>query len=93
MVKSKINKEVNYNESKEIEDEDIEYSAALYDYKLHSYDIEIGLGKQKHTYSKRNIVYFPIYLIVNGELVSRIGIYEIEDKKMIDILDDDGDGF
>ena len=91
MVKSKINKEVNYNESKEIEDEDIEYSAALYDYKLHSYDIEIGLGKQKHTYSKRNIVYFPIYLIVNGELVSRIGIYEIEDKKMIDILDADGD--
>ena len=91
MVKSRINKEVDYNESKEIEDEDIEYSAPLYDYKLHSYDIEIGLGKQKHTYSNRNIVYFPIYLIVNGELVSKIGIYEIEDKKMIDILDDEGD--
>jgi hypothetical protein len=91
MVKSNISKDVNYNESKEIEDEDVEYSAPLYDYKLYDYDIEIGLGKQKHTYSKYGIVYFPIYLIVDGELVARIGVFEIEDKKMIDILDDEGD--
>jgi hypothetical protein len=91
MVKSNISKDVNYNESKDIEDEDVDYSAPLYDYKLYDYDIEIGLGKQKHTYSKYGIVYFPIYLIVNGELVARIGVFEIEDKKMIDILDDDGD--
>jgi hypothetical protein len=91
MVKSIISKEVNYNESKEIEDEDIDYSAPLFDYKLYSYDIEIGLGRQKHTYSNRGIVYFPIYLIVNGEIASKIGVYEVEDKKMIDILDDEGD--
>lgn len=91
MVKSNISKEVTYNESKEIEDEDIDYSAPLYDYKLHSYDIEIGLGRQKHTFSNHHIIYFPIYLIVNGQLVSKIGVYELEDKKMIDNLDDEGD--
>jgi len=91
MVKSQLVDEVNYNELKEIEEEDDEYSAPIYDYKLHGKDIEIGLGKPKHTYSRYGIVYFPVYLIVNSELVSKIGVFEIEDKKMIDVLDDDGD--
>jgi hypothetical protein len=91
MVKSIINKDVNYNESKEIEADDIEYSAPLYDYKLYGYDIVIGLGRQKHTYSKYGIVYFPIYLIVDDKLVARIGIFEIDENKMIDILDEEGD--
>jgi len=91
MVKSIINTEVNYNESKDVEPEDIEYSAPIYDYSLYGYGIEIGLGKQKHTYSKYGIVYFPIYLIVEGALIARIGVFEVEESKMIDILDDDGD--
>ena len=91
MVKSIINNDVNYNESKEIEAEDVDYSAPLYDYNLYGYTIEIGLGKQKHTYSKYGIVYFPIYLIVDGSLIERIGIFEVDENKMIDILDDDGD--
>ena len=91
MVKSHLVNEVNYNESKEIEDEDDEYSAPIYDYKLYDKDIEIGLGKQKHTYSRYGIVYFPVYLIVNNELIAKIGIFEIKDSELIHTLDEDGD--
>ena len=92
MVKSNIDgNNINYNESIEIEDEDIGYSAPLYDYKLYNFEIEIGLGKQKHTYSKYGVVYFPIYLIVDNKLVSKIGFYEINDKEFINLLDEDGD--
>ena len=91
MVKSNIDSNIHYNESIEIEDEDIGYSSPLYDFKLFNFEIEIGLGKQKHTYSKYGVVYFPIYLIVNDSLVSKIGIYEVRDKEFINLVDEDGD--
>jgi hypothetical protein len=91
MVKSHLEDKVNYNETKDIEDEDVEYSAPLYDYKLFGKDIEIGLGKQKHTFSRYGIVYFPVYLIVNDEQVAKIGIFEVKDSDLINIIDDEGD--
>jgi hypothetical protein len=92
MVKSNIDsKNIHYNESIEIEDEDIGYSSPLYDYKLYNFDIEIALGKQKHTYSKYGVVYFPIYLIIDNNLVSKIGVYELNDKEFINLIDEDGD--
>ena len=91
MVKSHLEDKVNYNETKDIEDEDVEYSAPLYDYKLFGKDIEIGLGKQKHTFSRYGIVFFPVYLIVNDEQVAKIGIFEVKDSDLINIIDDEGD--
>jgi hypothetical protein len=92
MVKSKIEPEkINYNESKDIEDDDIDYSAPLFDYKLYDYNIEIGLGKQKHTFSKYGVVYFPIYLIIDDEIDSKIGVFEVSDQNMINMIDEDGD--
>jgi len=91
MVKSHLEDKVNYNETKDIEDEDVEYSAPLYDYKLFGKDIEIGLGKQKHTFSRYGIVFFPVYLIVNDEQVAKIGIFEVKDTDLINIIDDEGD--
>lgn len=91
MVKSKINTNVNYDESNEIDDEDIDYSSPLYDYKIFDKDILIALGKQRHTFSRNEIVFFPIYMIVNELPRAKIGIFEIESSKLIDIMDDEGD--
>ena len=91
MVKSKLNSQVDYDESKEIEDEDIEYSSPLYDYKLFDNDIVIALGKQRHTFSRHDLVYFPIYLVIDEMPRAKIGVFEVESNKLIDILDDDGD--
>ena len=92
MVKSKLNPDkVHYEESKELEDEDIEYSSPLYDYSFHGMNIIIALGKQRHTFSRYDIVYFPIYLIVDDFPRAKIGVFEVDSNKLIDILDEDGD--
>jgi len=92
MVKSKINPEkVNYKESKDIDEEDLDYSSPLYDYKLFNHEIVIALGKQRHTYSKYDIVHFPIYLILHNIPRAQIGVFEVDSNKLIDILDEDGD--
>lgn len=91
MVKSQINSKVFYNESRELDDADIDYSAPVYEYKLYGTNIDIVLGKQNHSFSKYGIVYFPIYFVQNDEIVSKIGYFEIENDKLLNVIDNDGD--
>jgi len=92
MVKSKINPDkVHYEESKDLDKEDIEYSSPLYDYLFNGLNIVIALGRQRHTFSRYDIVFFPIYLIIDEYPRAQIGVFEIENNKLIDVLDEDGD--
>ena len=91
MVKSHLNSKVFYNESRELDDVDIDYSAPVYEYNLYGVKTDIVLGKQNHSFSKYDIVYFPIYLINNDEIVSKIGYFEIESDKLLNVVDDEGD--
>jgi hypothetical protein len=92
MVHSKTDsKNVTYDESPEIDDEDLDYSSPLFDFKLFGKDIIIGLGKQRDTFIRHHIIFFPIYLII-GEIVrAKIGIFEIDSRQIDDLFDEDGD--
>jgi len=90
MVKSKINKEIDYQETREIDDEDIGYESQMYEYKRKNRFIEIALGKQKYT-DKSYIVYVPIYIVINEHPMARVGVFEIESNSFISVLDKDGD--
>lgn len=92
MVKSILRPDdINYKETKNIDEEDIDYSSSLYEYPIFDIHLTIALGKEKYTYADKNIVYYPIYLIVNGEPKSKIGVFEVESNQVINIIDDDGD--
>lgn len=92
MVKSKINSEkVNYNESKEYDEEDIGITSTIYSYFLYDIPIEVALGREKYTYAQYDIIYYPIYLILNDEAKCKIGIFEINSNQLINIMDEDGD--
>jgi predicted NAD-dependent protein-ADP-ribosyltransferase YbiA (DUF1768 family) len=91
MVKSKIEPIIDYPEDKTVDDDDLEHPSARYKYKVHNIDIEIVLGVIRHTYSKYNVVYYPIYLVFGEEIDSKIGIFEVESNKSIEIIDEDGD--
>lgn len=92
MVKSRIDPEnVNYKEDRRIDDEDIGTEASLYEYDYNKLKIIIALGKEKYTYSKYNIIYFPIYLVVDGSPRAKIGAFEVDSNNFISILDEDGD--
>lgn len=91
MVFSKLNKSIKYNENKSIDDEDNGFNTTLYLLNMYNHDITIALGKPKHTFSKYNIIYYPIYLIVNDEVICKIGLYELEAKNLLVYIDDEGD--
>ena len=92
MVKSKIHPtKINYNENKQLDKEDVKHCSARYETSNFTVPIEIALGKEKHTYSAHNIIYFSVYLIVDNMIKDRIGIVEIDSNRFIDSLDEDGD--
>lgn len=91
MVKSRLSKFVNYNETKSMDEEDIGFSSTTYDITLLDIPVELAIGKEKYTYSKYDIVYYSLYLIINEEPVARVAIFEVESNRLISILDEDGD--
>ena len=91
MVKSEIEEVIIYQETKVIDNEDKGHSSSIYSIEIEGEEIEIAIGKEKYTYSDKNIISFPIYLILNNEIKERIGIYEIESNQLITALDEDGD--
>jgi len=91
MVKSKINPDkVDYKEDIDVDDEDIGVSSWTYSYTIHNMNIEFALGKEKHTYSSKGIVYFHLYLIVDESPVAKIGVFEVDNNRLISIIDEEG---
>lgn len=92
MVKSIIDpKNIDYSEEKQLEDDDVYHASIRYNYTLHKMKIEIVLGKIRYTYSKYDVVFYPIYLVFDDEIDSKIGVFEIEANKAIEAVDADGD--
>lgn len=92
MVKSQIFPDkINYNESRQIDEEDIGYASTRYENDDFNIPIEIAIGREKHTYSAHNVIYFSVYLIINNIIKDKIGIVEIDSDQFIDSLDEDGD--
>lgn len=92
MVKSVISSdEVNYNENRDISKEDVGHSTTIYQMILFDTDVTVGLGKGNYSYSDKGIVYYPLYLVYDNKIKSKIGIFEVKADNLINILDDDGD--
>lgn len=91
MVKSRLHKDIQYKETYAIDPDDIGFETSIYEITLFDEDVEIALGKPKYEYSSKHIIYFPVYLLVNEDPVSKIGIYELPDNQMIQSMDEDED--
>jgi predicted NAD-dependent protein-ADP-ribosyltransferase YbiA (DUF1768 family) len=91
MVKSKIASTVDYSENRDVDSDDFEHPSARYNYVYEGVKIVIVLGGVRHTYSRYNIVYYPIYLVFGDEVDSKIGVFEVESNKSLEIIDADGD--
>lgn len=91
MIKSNLNSALNYKEKPLLEEQDVNYKTVLYELELFKgYDGKIALGNVSYEHVDKNILSFPVYLINNGFVVSKIGIYEIFSDKYQSLLDDDG---
>lgn len=91
MVFSQIQSKIQYTESKKIDPEDIGHESTLYTMDIYDIPVAFILGKPKYTFSSKNIVFYPIYIISNEKIKSQIGIFETVSSKTISLIDDDGD--
>jgi len=93
MVKSILRPtNINYDSKTVDFEEDVGLESSRYEYEINpSLIFVISLGKEKYTYSKYDVVYFPIYLMKDERPISCIGVFEIESSNLINSLDEDGD--
>lgn len=92
MVFSKINEDIEYKENKKIDDEDRGHQSSLYEVKLFDKDIVVCLGKPKYTFSSRNLLFYPIYIVsTDNKIEGQIGVFELLQDKALKIFDEDGD--
>lgn len=91
MVSSKLNDTINYKENRTIDEGDMGYSSAIYEMEIEDRPVKFILGKQKYTYSNKNVLYYPIYLLNDNRIKAQIGVFEFNSNKALNILDEDGD--
>jgi hypothetical protein len=93
MVRSILDETINYTEIKTIAKDDINFDAVIYDTIIDGKERTLAIGQAQYTFSKKNIIYFPIYLIIDESVADRVGVYELFEDELIekDIYDDDGD--
>ena len=92
MVASRLHDTINYVEKRVIDPEDLGYSSAIYEIDLEGgHPFQFVLGKQKYTYSSKNILYYPIYLVRDDNIKAQIGVFELLASQAINVIDEDGD--
>jgi hypothetical protein len=90
MVRSKLNTDINYREYKQLERDDADYDATMYEIELLGKEVRIAIGRGKT--DKKGILYYPMYLInTDDRVVKQIGVFEIRADQASEVLDDDDD--
>ena len=90
MVKSRINKKIDYPENSKLELGDKDLDAQLWDMEINSVPIVIATGNPNYkNENKYGIIMIPIYFIVNQKIINQIGLYEFPSH--IEYIDEDGD--
>lgn len=90
MVVSRIDTTLSYPETRSIFPEDKKLEVDLYSIFVKGIEIVVAIGKASHTYTSKNIVYHPIYMIKNTSKAVQIGIYEIKSDKVLSVTDEYG---
>jgi len=91
MVYSTINSSIYYPEKQMIDPEDRGYQSSMYELDILGKTVIVGLGKPKHHFSNKGVVFFPIYLVARGRIKSQIGLFEVRKERALEVIDDEGD--
>ena len=92
MVLSQIDSSIDYPAVKFVDSEDFDYDAQLYQVELFpDLEVIIALGKVKYTFIDKNILYIPVYLTSDEDVLMQIGVYEFPSNIYTSLLDEDND--
>ena len=83
MVLSKITDEISYQELKTIDENDKGRDVSMYEINLFKIPTVIALGEIKYTFVEQNILFVPVYLVVDTDnKIYQIGVYEFPVEKL-----------
>ena len=91
MVNSRISSLVNYKETPEVNKEDKEIDANLYELGIHGLSCIIAIGNIRNEFETDGILYFPIYLVKTNNKAMQIGVYEIEKSQVSAFVDENNE--
>ena len=86
-IKSILNPNVHYFETKIIDKKDINQEKNIYMGKLYGINVVVCVGSENMDYIDESIIYTPIYLIKTNGKVVRIGIFEFSSFNKSKIFD------
>jgi hypothetical protein len=76
-----MNKNMYYEENRNLEDEDVGYDSPLYTITIYDKHFLLSIGKERKLVTKKNYFYFPVYLMNKNQVQSQIGALEFESTK------------
>jgi len=92
MVRSVLNPEIEYEETRTVDKSDLGHDATQFEVELFpNIAAVIALGAIRYTFSDKNILYVPVYLINNGVVKDQIGVYEFLASQLTQLMDEDND--
>jgi hypothetical protein len=92
MVLSKLDNKISYLENKTIDENDKGRDVTMYQLELFNIKVVIALGEIKFTYIDNNILFAPVYLVVNEtNKIYQVGVYEFSSQELENLKDDEGD--
>lgn len=92
-----MNKNMYYEETRNLEQEDIDHDSPLYKITLYDKPFLITVGKERKLVTKKNCYYYPVYLMNKFNVQTQIGAFEYEstndnrDERIKKYLDGSGD--
>jgi hypothetical protein len=91
MIQSVLNDEVEYIVDKNIEENDLGRSVSVFEMQLFEIDVCLTVGEISDLHKKQNILFTPVYLIINEKKCEKIGYFEFYSTEIATYMDKEGD--
>jgi hypothetical protein len=76
-----MNKNMYYEENRNLEEEDVGYDSPIYTVTIYDKHFLLSIGKERKLITKKNHYYFPVYLMNKTSVQAQIGALEFESTK------------
>ena len=88
MVVSNINENVSYTEIKTIDENDKGRDVTMFQINIFTIPVIIALGEIKYTFIEQNILFAPVYLVVDEHnKIYQVGVYEFPSEQLENLKD------
>jgi hypothetical protein len=91
MIQSILNDEVEYIVDKNIEENDLGRKVSVFEMQLLDLHVCLTVGEINDLYKQKNILFTPVYLIINDEKCEKIGYFEFYSTEIATYMDKEGE--